>query len=139
MLFPLLDTVIRAGITYSFYAVPYSLPSITKLDKKIIGIQKPICGLPKCTANVITQLPHDLFRLEAFSLKNAYLRCINEQLRNALNDKGRLRIIYKGLIQHILSKHIDIWFILVEYRYGLVSVCEVLCLEFCFKNIRSCV
>jgi hypothetical protein len=91
----MVDTVIRAGIAYSFYAVPYSLPTIKKLDKKIIGIQKTICGLPKCTANVITQLPHKLFGLEAFSLKNAYLRCIGEQLRNALNDQGRLGIIYK--------------------------------------------
>ena len=30
---------------------------------------------------------------------------ICEQLRNALNDKCRLEIIYKGLIQHILAKH----------------------------------
>ena len=101
----MVDTVIRAGIAYSFYAVPYSLPAIKKLDKKIIGIQKIICGLPKCTANIITQLPHNLFGLEAFSLKNAYLRCISEQLRNALNDPGRLGIIYKGLTQHILAKH----------------------------------
>jgi hypothetical protein len=101
----MVDTVIRAGIAYSFYAVPYSLPTIKKLDKKIIGIQKVICGLPKCTANIITQLPHELFGLEAFSLKNAYLRCISEQLRNALNDPGRLGIIYKGFIQHILAKH----------------------------------
>ena len=101
----MVDTVIRAGIAYSFYAVPYSLPAIKKLDKKIIGIQKVICGLPKCTANIITQLPRDMFGLEAFSLKNAYLRCISEQLRNALNDPGRLGTIYKGLIQHILAKH----------------------------------
>jgi hypothetical protein len=101
----MVDTVIRAGIAYSFYAVPYSLSTIKKLDKKIIGIQKTICGLPKCTANVITQLPHDLFGLEAFSLKNAYLRCISEQLISALNDPGRLGIIYKGLIQHILAKY----------------------------------
>ena len=101
----MIDIVIRAGIAYSFYAVPYSLPTIKILDKKIIGIQKTICGLPKCTANIITQLPHDLFGLEVFSLKNAYLRCIGEQLRNALNDTGRLGIIYKGLIQHILAKH----------------------------------
>ena len=93
----MVDTVIRAGIAYNFYAVPYFIPTIKKLDKIIIGIQKAICGLPKCTANVITQLSHDLFGLEAFSLKNAYLRCISEQLRNALNDKGRLGIIYKGL------------------------------------------
>ena len=86
----MVDIVIRSGIAYSFYAVPYSLSSITKLDKKIIGIQRTISDFPKCTANVITQLLHDLFSLEAFSLKNAYLRCISEQLRNALNDKGRL-------------------------------------------------
>ena len=86
----MVDTFIRAGIAYNFYAIPYSLPAIKKLDKKIIGIQKTICGLPKCTANVITQLPHEIFGLEAFSLKNAYLRYIGEQLRNALNDHGRL-------------------------------------------------
>jgi hypothetical protein len=59
----MVDTVIRTGIAYSFYAVPYSLPTIKNLDKKIIGIQKTICGLPKYIANVITQLPHDLFGL----------------------------------------------------------------------------
>jgi hypothetical protein len=69
----MIDTVIRAGIAYSFYAILYSLPTIKKLDKKFIGIQKTICGLPKYTANVIIQLPHKLFGLEAFSLKNAYL------------------------------------------------------------------
>ena len=101
----MVDTVIRAGIAYSFYAVPYSLPAIKKLDKKIIAIQKKNCGLPKCTPNIVTQLPHDMFGIEAFSLKNAYLRCIDEQLRNALNDKGRLGIIYRGLTHFILAKH----------------------------------
>ena len=101
----MVDTIIRAGIADSFYVVPYSIPAIKKLDKKIIGIQKTICALLKCTANIITQLPHDLFGLEAFSLKNTYLRCISEQLRNTLNDPGRLGIIYKGLIQHILAKY----------------------------------
>ena len=43
------DTIIRAGIAYSFYVVPYSLPAIIKLEKKIIAIQKKICGLPKYT------------------------------------------------------------------------------------------
>ena len=65
----MVDIVIRAGIAYNFYAVPYSLPTIKKLDKKIIAIQKKICGLPKCTPNVVTQLPHDMFGIEAFSLK----------------------------------------------------------------------
>ena len=98
------DTVIRAGIAYSFYAVPYSIPAIKKLDKKIIALHKTICGLPKSTSNTATQLPHDLFRIEAFSLKNAYLRCIGEQLQNALNDKGKLGKTYYGLTQFILAK-----------------------------------
>ena len=101
----MIDIVIRAGIAYSFYVVPYSLRAIKKLDKKIIAIQKKICGFSKCTPNIVTQLPHDMFGIEAFSLKNAYLRCIGEQLRNALNNKGRLRIIYRGLTHFILVKH----------------------------------
>jgi len=72
----MVDTAIKGGITYNFYAILYSLPIIKKLDKKIIGIQKNICGLPKCIANVIAQLPFEYFGLEAFSLKNAYLCCI---------------------------------------------------------------
>jgi hypothetical protein len=48
------DTVIRAGIAYSFYVVPYFLPAIKELDKKIIALQKKICGLPNYTPNVTT-------------------------------------------------------------------------------------
>ena len=65
----MVDTVIRAGIANNFDAVSYSLPGIIKLDKKIIAIQKKICGLPKCTPNMVTQLPHEMFEIEAFSLK----------------------------------------------------------------------
>ena len=43
----IIDTIIRPGIAYSFYAVPYSMPNITKLNNKIISLQKSICGLPK--------------------------------------------------------------------------------------------
>jgi hypothetical protein len=81
------------------------MPTIKKLDKKIFTLQKKICSLPICTPNVATQLPHDLFGLEAFSIKNAYLTCIGEQLRNALNDTGRLEKIYIGLTNYILAKH----------------------------------
>ena len=62
------DTVIRTGIAYSFYAVPYSILGIKKLDKKIIALHKTICEIPKCTSNITTQLPHNLFRIKAFSL-----------------------------------------------------------------------
>ena len=101
----MVDTIIRACIAYNFYAVSYFLPTINKLDKKILGIQKIICGLSKSTANVVTQLPYDLFRLETFSLKNTYLRCITKQLKNALNNPGRLGIMYKGVIQYMLAKY----------------------------------
>ena len=101
----MVDTVIRAGIAYSFYAVPYSLPAIKKLDKKVIALHKTICGLPKCLSNAVTQLSQNMFGTEAFSLKNAYITCIGEQLINALNDKCRLGRIYNGLTKHILAKH----------------------------------
>jgi hypothetical protein len=101
----MVDTVIRPGIVYSFYAVPYSMPNIAKLDKKIIGLQKTICGLPKSTPNITTKLPHDQYGLDAHSLKIEYLTCIGKQLHNALNDPGRLRTIYKGLTNHIFAKY----------------------------------
>jgi hypothetical protein len=76
----IVDTVIRPGIAYSFYAVPYSMPNITKLGKKIIGLQKTICGLPRSTPNITIQLPHDQYGLDAHSLKTEYLTCIGKQL-----------------------------------------------------------
>jgi hypothetical protein len=101
----MVDTVIRPRIAYSFYAVPYSMPNISKLDKKIIGLQKTICGLPKSTPNITTKLPHDQYGLDAHSLKTEYLTCIGKQLRNALNDPGRIGTIYKGLTNHIFAKY----------------------------------
>ena len=80
------DTVICVGIACNFYVVPYSLHAIKKLDKKVITLHKTICGLPKCTSNIAMQLPHNLFGIEAFSLKNAYLLCKGKQLQHALND-----------------------------------------------------
>ena len=97
------DTIIRVGITYNFYTVPYSIPAIKKLDKKIIALHKTICGIPKCTSSIVTQLPHNLFGIEAFSLQNTYLRCIGKQLQNALNDKGRIGKNYFGLLQFTLA------------------------------------
>ena len=67
------DSVIRAGVAYGFYIVAFSLPTINKLDKILIRLQKDICGLPKSSSNIMTQLPHNMFGLEAFSLRNAYL------------------------------------------------------------------
>jgi hypothetical protein len=38
-------------------------------------------------------------------LRSAYLECIGEQLRDALNDMGRLGIIYQGLSNYIFAKN----------------------------------
>jgi hypothetical protein len=100
----MLNIVIRAGVAYSFYAIPYSMPSIKKLDKKLYALQKIICGFPNCAPSVAIQLPHDLFGMEAFSFKTAYLRCIGEQLKHALNDRGQIGKIYAVLISYLLAK-----------------------------------
>jgi hypothetical protein len=76
----MVDTVIKPRIAYSFYVVPYSMLNITKLDKKVIGLQKTICGLPRSTPNITTKLPHDQYGLDAHSLKTKYLTCIGKQL-----------------------------------------------------------
>jgi hypothetical protein len=101
----MVDTNIRTGIAYSFYDVPYSFPAIKILDRRVMALHKNICGLPKCMSNTVSQLPHDMFGTKAFSLKNAYITCIGEQLIHALNDKGRLGVKYNGLTRHILAKH----------------------------------
>jgi hypothetical protein len=99
------DSVIRTGIAYGSYIVAYSMPTINKLDKILIRLQKSICGMPKSTPDILTQLPQNMFGLEAFSLRNAYLRCISENLRNALNDIGRLGVIFQGLTNYIFAKN----------------------------------
>jgi hypothetical protein len=99
------DSVIRAGIAYGFYIVAYSMPTINKLDKILIRLQKSICRMPNSTSNIMTQLPQNMFGLEAFSLRNAYLHCIGENLRNTLNDLGRLGIIFQGLTNYIFAKN----------------------------------
>jgi hypothetical protein len=81
------------------------MPNIAKLDQKIIALEKAICGLPKSTPNITTKLPPDQFGLNAYSLKTEYLTCIGKQLCNALNDPGRLGIIYIGLTNHVLAKY----------------------------------
>jgi hypothetical protein len=60
---------------------------------------------PKALLNIIAQLLHELLGINAFPRKIAYLTWIGEQLRNALNDPGRLGKIYQGLINHMFAKH----------------------------------
>ena len=97
------ETIIRAKIAYGFYAVAFSLPTIHKLDKILIRLQKSICGLSKSAPNITTQLPHNLFGLNVFSLTQAYLYCIGKQSRDALKDPSILGDIYKGLTNYIFS------------------------------------
>jgi hypothetical protein len=57
------------------------------------------------TPNFATQFPHKLFGMDAFSFKNAYLKCIGEQLRDALNYQGRLEKIYAKITLSIITKY----------------------------------
>ena len=59
----MIDTVIRPGVAYNFYAVPYLTSAIKKLDRKILGAQKTKCGFLKCLSNITTQLLHNLYGL----------------------------------------------------------------------------
>ena len=77
------------GVAYNFYAVLYSILEIHKLDKQIIVVTREICKVPKSIANLETQLSYKLFCMNAFLFKNAYLKCIGEQLTDALNDQGK--------------------------------------------------
>jgi hypothetical protein len=43
--------------------------------------------------------------MDAFSLKNSYLKCLGEQLRDAVNDQGCLGIIHRGLTKFIMVKY----------------------------------
>jgi hypothetical protein len=97
--------ILRPGVAYKFHVTPYSLLSIKKLDKQIISTTKTICKVPKSTPNLTTQLLHKLFGMNFFSFNNAYLKCIGEQLRDALNDQGCLKTIYKGLTKFIMAKN----------------------------------
>ena len=93
------------GIAYGFYVVAFSHPTINKLDKIITKLHKIIINISHSTPNVIeSQLPYNLFGLGSFSLHNAYLKCIGEQLKNTLYDLGKLETIYQGLIKYITAK-----------------------------------
>jgi hypothetical protein len=91
----IVDTVIRPGIAYSFYVVPYSMPNIIKLDKKIIGLQKTICRLPRSTPNLTTKLPHDQYGLDAHSLKTKYSLVEKQQFCDCRNDSVLSHIGHK--------------------------------------------
>ena len=101
----ILNTVIKPRITYAYYAIPFSKLDIKKFDKKFSKLTKNICHIPKNTANILTHLPHENFGINATSLLPDYVRCIGQQLIQALNDPGQLGTIHQGLTKHITAKY----------------------------------
>ena len=99
------DLVIQARIAYALYAVPLSYNAIKKSDKHIIKLYRSFYDLPNNMPNITIQLPHQMFGIEAFSLTNANLKCIGEQLRDAFNNPRTLGTIYQGLTHFIIAKH----------------------------------
>ena len=103
--FKILNTVIKPRIAYAYYAVTFSKPDIRKLDQIIGKLTKEICNIPKSTANILTHLPHENFGVNITSFLLDYIRCIGQQLIQALNDPEQLGIIYQGLAKHIATKY----------------------------------
>ena len=101
----ILNTIIKSRIAYVYYTIPFSKPDIKKLNKIISKLTKEICHMPKSTTNFLTQIPHDNFGINATSLIPDYIRCIGQQLIQALNDPGQLGTIYQGLAKHIAAKY----------------------------------
>jgi hypothetical protein len=58
----MVDTIIKAGIAYSFYAIPYSMPSIKKLDKKIIAYKSKSAA--SLTIRLMSPLNYHITSLE---------------------------------------------------------------------------
>ena len=101
----IINTVIKSRIVYAYYVVPFSKPDIKKLDKIISSTTKTSCHIPKSTANILTHIPHDNFRINITSLLPDYIHCIGQQLIQALNDPGQLGTIYQGLTKYITAKY----------------------------------
>ena len=101
----ILNAVIKPRIAYAYYVVPFSKLHIKKLDKIINKLKKEICHIPKSTANSLSHLPHDNFGMNATSLLPDYIRCIGQQLIQALNNLGQLGTIYQGLAKHRAAKY----------------------------------
>ena len=88
-------------IAYAFYAIPFSKPNITQLDKILIHLAKSICRVPNSSPNLLTQLPHEDFGMNTISLILHYVTCLGTQLSHALNNLGKLGCIYQGLVKYI--------------------------------------
>lgn len=92
------------GVAYRFHATVYSM-FIIKKSKKLSSQQYNQCVGYHAITNLLRQLPHNFFGIEDFSFKNACLKCIREQLRGALNGKGRLGKHIGRLTKYIIAKH----------------------------------
>ena len=101
----ILNIVIKPRIAYAYYTILFSKLDIKKLNKIISKLTKEICNIPKSTANILIHLPHENFGINTISLLPDYIRCIGQQLIQALNDQWQLGIIYQGLTKHIAAKY----------------------------------
>lgn len=86
--------IICPTIEYAFYAAPFLVPSIHKLDKLLIRLKNIICNIPKDSPSLLTQLPRDIFGIKGFSLLPRYATTCSEQLTQIFIDLGPLGQIY---------------------------------------------
>lgn len=83
----------------AFYAAPFSIPNIKKLDKLLINLTKSICNIPKYSPDILARLPHKTFGSESLCLLPIYVITLSKHLTHTLNDLGRLCQIYHGIFE----------------------------------------
>lgn len=93
------------GIDYAVYVAPFLMPGLHKLDKLLIRFTKTICIIPKCSPNIINQLPRDTFGIKTFSFLPRYVATLSKQLTQTLNDPYTLGNFYHGLVKYIVNKY----------------------------------
>ena len=86
----ILNTIICLGIKYAFYAIPFFVLNIHKLDKHLIKLTKSIYNILRDSPNILTQLPQDAFEIGVFSLLPQYASTLSEQVTQTLNTHPSL-------------------------------------------------
>lgn len=86
----IINTVIHPDIEYAFYAAPFLILDILKINNLIIKVNELICKPSLRTPHIFTQLPRETFAIEAYSLLPIYATPLSEQLTPMVNNPRQL-------------------------------------------------
>lgn len=98
------NTVIKLGIAYIYYGVPFTKPYTRKVNKILSKLTKNVCKIQISTTNILTHLNTKNFGINATFVLPNYLTCISKQLIQALNDPRTQGKVYQWLTKCIVTK-----------------------------------